>query len=298
VSRLLVTGGSGYLGSHLVHAATAQQWEVCATYYSRPFSLPRGTARFLDLRDPDATRAVIRDMRPAAIIHAACSNQSADDVRAIVPAARHLALAATEFGCRLVHISTDLVFDGEHAPYADDSAPAPITAYGRAKAEAEALVAALCPAALIVRPSLIWGLDPLDRQTRWLVDGARGGGRVTLFTDELRCPVYVHDLCAALLELAARPDLGGAMNLGGRQALNRWELGMRLLAALGLHPGPNVVRGAVKESGLVRARDLTLISARAARLLQTRLRSVDEVLAAPAVNEATRRTRRPHYGEG
>jgi len=276
VKRLLLTGGSGYLGSHLIQAA--QDWEVYATYFSRPLAPARGAAIPLDLRDANAVRALLRDTRPDAVIHTACSNRDPDNVSAIVPAARHLASATRDFGLRLVHVSTDLVFDGEHAPYADDAPPAPIHDYGRAKAEAERVVAEIDPSAVVVRPSLIWGLDPIDRQTGWLVDGVRRGERVTLFTDEYRCPVHVHDLCAALLELASRPEISGSMNLGGPQSLNRWDFGMKLLAALRLTPGPNVVRSTVKESGLLRARDLTMISARARQLLNTRLRSMDEVL--------------------
>jgi len=122
VNRLLVTGGSGYLGSHLIGAARG--WDVCATYYSRPFTPARGAARPLDLRQPEAVRALLRQARPTAVIHTACSNASADQISAIAPAARHLASAAREFGARLVHVSTDLVFDGEHAPYFDDAPPA------------------------------------------------------------------------------------------------------------------------------------------------------------------------------
>lgn len=278
MKRLLITGGSGYVGSHLIQAATVRGWEVYATYCSRPLIPARGVAVPLDLRDAKAVRALSRELRPAAIIHTACSNRNPDNVSAIVPAARHLTSAARESGVRFVHVSTDLVFDGEHAPYADVSPPAPIGDYGRAKAEAERVVAEIDPAAVVVRPSLIWGLDPIDRQTGWLVDSVRRGERVTLFTDEYRCPVYVHDLCAALLELAPRPDISGPMNLGGPQSLSRWDFGLRLLAALRLTPGPNVVRSTVKESGLVRARDLTMISARARQLLESRLRSVDEVV--------------------
>ena len=284
MKRLLLTGGSSYLGSHLIQAA--QDWEVYATYFSRPLAPARGAAIPLDLRDANAVRALLRDAHPAAVIHTACSNRDPDNVSAIVPAARHLASAAREFGLRLVHVSTDLVFDGERAPYADDAPPAPVSDYGRAKAEAERVVAEIDPSAVVVRPSLIWGLDPIDRQTGWLVDGVRRGERVTLFTDEYRCPVHVHDLCAALLELTSRPVISGPMNLGGPQSLNRWDFGMKLLAALRLTPGPNVVRSTVKESGLLRARDLTMISARARQLLTTRLHSVDEVLSASLAGHA------------
>jgi dTDP-4-dehydrorhamnose reductase len=279
--RLLITGGSGYLGARLTARAAGDVW---AAYFSRPVS-PAGVAALpLDLRDAARVRAVVADLRPDAILHTACSNRTAADVAAIVPAARHLAEAARATGARLIHVSTDLVFDGEHPPYADDAPPAPQTEYGRAKAEAEAVVAAIIPAALVVRPSLIWGFNPLDKQTTWLVDGMRNGETVTLFTDEFRCPVWVDDLADALLELAARPDISGVMNLAGPQALNRWDFGLKLLAALGLEPGPHVVRGTARALSLIRPRNLTLTSARAVHLLRTPLHSVDAALriASPA----------------
>jgi nucleoside-diphosphate-sugar epimerase len=66
--NLLITGGSGYLGAHLMEAASAAGWQVYATYHSRPFAPTRGIAVPLDLRDPDKTRAVLRNIHPQAVI--------------------------------------------------------------------------------------------------------------------------------------------------------------------------------------------------------------------------------------
>jgi dTDP-4-dehydrorhamnose reductase len=292
VKRLLITGGAGYLGARLAPLAARRGWEVCVTTHSRPAAAGARTRR-VDLTDAQAVADTFGVERPDAIIHTACSNRTPANIAAIAPAARYVAVAAREHGARLVHVSTDLVFDGEHAPYDDDAAPHPIMPYGAAKAEAEGIVAKLAPAAVIARPSLIWSLDPLDHQTGWLVEGARRGERVTLFTDEIRCPVHRDDLAEALLELAARPEISGLLNVVGAQALSRWDLGLRLLRALGLPRGPNVRPGLTTDSGLVRPRDLTLHARRAARELRTRLRGVDEVLEA-----AEQRARRARVCEG
>jgi dTDP-4-dehydrorhamnose reductase len=279
MKTLLVTGGSGYLGSQLVTAAAAQGWSVYATYFSHPVSLNGATMLHLDLRDVEHTLAVLRDIHPQALVHTACSNRS-EEPFPIVPAARSVATAAHALSLRLVHVSSDTVFDGEHAPYADDAPPAPVMSYGRAKAEAEALVRQLYPPAVIVRPSLIWGLTPLDHQTRWLVDGVVRQERITLFTDEYRCPVHIDDLCAALLELADRPGIAGHLNLGGAQSLSRWDFGLKLLTCMNLAPGPTVVRGFSRGSALTRPLNLTLVSTRAAQLLKAQLRGVDDVINA------------------
>jgi dTDP-4-dehydrorhamnose reductase len=281
VKRLLVTGVSGFLGSAL--AASAAGWEVTGTYFSRAAPRANFTQRQLDLRQPRAVDSLLSELRPDAVIHTACSNRDEANIHAILPAAQALATACQAHSARLVHVSTDLVFDGEHAPYPDEASPAPRQPYGTAKAEAELAVQRLCPSTAIGRPSLIWALDPLDRQTTWLVVGLRSGTPVMLFTDEIRCPVFLYDLVAALLELAARPELSGRFNLGGRQALSRWDFGLRLLTALGLERRPNLSAGTVAQSGLVRARNLTLVSRRAAQLLSTALRGVDDVLTSLAL---------------
>ena len=79
------------------------------------------------------------------------------------------------------------------------------------------------PEALIVRPSLIYGFDPIDKQTAWLVDGIKkANGEV--FVDEYRCPIWVDNLAQALLEVA-ESKLSGILNVAGpptTQSLGVW----------------------------------------------------------------------------
>lgn len=277
--RLLITGVSGFLGAALAEAAqAANSWQTTGTYFSHAPRAATCALWQLDLRDAQAVHAAFAAIQPESVIHTACSNRDEDNVSAIVPAAENLATACRAHGARLVHVSTDLVFDGEQAPYSDDAAPHPLTPYGAAKAEAEAVIRRGHPAAAVGRPSLIWSLDPLDRQTGWLVDGLRRGTPVTLFTDEFRCPVHLSDLTVALLELAARPAVNGPLNLAGRHPLSRWDFGLRLLPALGLERAPNLRPGTIAASGLRRAGNLQLECRRAEQLLAARLRGVDEVL--------------------
>ena len=96
------------------------------------------------------------------------------------------------------------------------------------------------PEALIVRPSLIYGFDPIDKQTAWLVDGIKkANGEV--FVDEYRCPIWVDNLAQALLEVA-ESKLSGILNVAGPQRLNRWEYGLKLLNHLKIDPEGYVVK--------------------------------------------------------
>lgn len=272
--RLLVTGASGYLGRHLV--ARAVGWDVHGTYFSQvPSPAALGTPHALDLRDADATAALLADLAPTVVIHTACANRTAEHIAAIEPAARAIAAAARSMGARLLHLSTDSVLQGAPAPY-DESAPAlAASPYGGAKARAEGIVAALCPGALIVRTSLICGLDPPDHQTRWLLDAVASGAPATLFTDEIRCPIWVESLADALLELATL-DLAGVLNVAGDPPMDRWALGQAMLGRLGVALPPHVVPG-LRPAGSERGpADLRLDLRRARALLATPLRGPGE----------------------
>jgi dTDP-4-dehydrorhamnose reductase len=280
--RLLVTGGSGTLGREIVRQAAAC-WDVTATCWANPDAIPtpvHGISRVrLDLRDGAAVAQCLDRIRPAAIIHTAGSDRSDDLVRLIVDGTRHVAEMASRQGVRLVNLSTDVVFDGEHAPYTEASPPAPLHTYGRAKAEAEAAVSASRANAVTVRTSLIYSLAGEDHNSRWLLNAIASGEPLTLFTDEYRCPIWVRDLAAACLELAQHP-YRGILNVAGPQRVSRWELGQKLMGALGVRWGANIQPGLTPESlRRARPRDCTLDVTVAGRLLQNPPLGLDDVLS-------------------
>ena len=271
--RLLITGGSGYLGRHLVRLLAAEHPGSFryTTYSSDPLSLPEGVA--LDLRDGPAVNRLVNDFAPEAIIHTAGSNRTPDMAAVIVEGTRHITAAAAAVGARLVHLSTDSVFDGMHAPYDETVAPAPLNEYGRAKTAAESLVAAHADT-VIVRTSLIYGLEEIDNGTAWMAEALRAGRPVTLFTNQRRNPVWVETLGRACLELAEHP-YRGVLNGAGRQVMSRAEFGLRLLNWWGVAERRTLSMG-TDESGrwpLDCEMDVSL----AARLLRTPLWGVDEV---------------------
>jgi dTDP-4-dehydrorhamnose reductase len=154
-----------------------------------------------------------------------------------------------------------------------------VHAYGRAKAEAEAAVQRWTPDAATVRTSLICCLDPLDSVSGWVVESLRQARPITLFTDEIRSPVWVQDLAAALLELAGNA-FAGVLHVAGPQSLSRYDMGLRLAAHLGLDPA-GITPGRSRESGLRRPRNCSLDTSLAQHVLRTRLRSYDEGFVQP-----------------
>ncbi len=277
--QYLITGGTGYLGSTLIRHARARGIAVAATYHQQtPPAFPGVTWHFLDLRDPASVHALIAEVRPAVIIHTAFRQYDPDLMAITGDGAGHIAAAAAQAGSRLIHMSSDVIFDGEkQGRYTEDDPPSPITDYGRAKARAEALVQAHCANAAIVRTSLIYGFNPLDRQSAFALAVARGERTEKLFRDELRCPIFVEDLAAALLDLAQR-EYRGIIHFAGAETLSRYEWGRLLAQAHGLDPD-RIASAFSADSPVRRPRNCALDISRALQL-GYRLRGAREVLQA------------------
>jgi dTDP-4-dehydrorhamnose reductase len=260
---LLVTGGSGYLGRELVRRARGP---VVATRL-------RGG---VDIRDGAAVRRSFEEVRPRAVIHTAYRQ---DDRATTFDGAVAVAEAAAAVGARLVHLSTDVLFDGEKdGPYVEEDEPRPLTEYGRAKADAERAVAEVHSGALIVRTSLLYGGPGTEpgHHERVVLDAAAGRSELAFFADELRCPVQVGDLAGALLELV-EGELSGVLHVAGADTLDRHEFARLTALAYGADPA-RLRRSTIAEAGLERPRNCALSSQRARAVLQTRLRGARQVL--------------------
>ncbi|MFF7438955.1 sugar nucleotide-binding protein [Streptomyces sp. NPDC008122] len=269
---VLIIGGSGFLGTELVRQAATAGRATVATFNSRPGDAARATWHQLDLRDASRLEVVLDAVAPSAVI-----NSSSGDADWAVTAEGplHVAVAAARRGIRLVRVSSDAIFSGADVHYDETALPDPVTPYGAAKAAAETAVRLLHPTAAIARTSLIIGDggSAHERLVHELVAGTRDGA---LFTDDIRCPVHVADLAAALWEFALT-DTAGVFHLAGPDAVSRHALGELIARRDGLDPAL-LPAGRRADSNLPGALDVRLDSRATRQRLSTRLRGVREFL--------------------
>lgn len=240
--RLLVTGYGGFVASSVVWQAAADT-EVHAVSRRRiaPAS-DHAVYHNLDLLDASAVAPLFKTIQPDAVIHCAaiadidyCETHR-DEAEAVnVGVTKTLARLCAETGARLIHCSTDTVFDGIKGRYTEDDAPGPLNFYAETKARVEGMVRELAANHVIARLSLVMGLPLSGGGNSFLakmIDALEKGATVKMPANEIRTPVDVITVGAALLELAFH-KLTGIIHLAGNTRLNRYEMGRVIARRLG-----------------------------------------------------------------
>ncbi len=241
--RIVLTGASGQLGGYLLRELQTAAWPVMAWSGSRAGELFGVRLHPVDLALPDRIAAAYYAARPEVVVHLGAVTTVAECFREPERARRVNTLATATIaeltertGARLIFVSTDMVFDGAKGGYREEEAPAPLSVYGRTKAEAEKAVLARSRG-IVVRVSLLYGPTLVGRPAFFdnQVRDLRQGRPFPLFEDEWRTPLDLLTAAQAVRALAGS-DYRGLLHVGGPERLSRLEMGRRLAAHLGCDP--------------------------------------------------------------
>jgi dTDP-4-dehydrorhamnose reductase len=228
--RVLVPGAAGMLGSDVAEVAAARGHDVVAL--TRPQ---------LDVTDDAAVEEAVAAAGADVIINCAAftdvDGAEADEVSAFAVNAHgagNLARAASRSGTRLVHVSTDYVFDGTASdPYVESDRTEPRSAYGRTKLGGEHAVLATSTAHAVVRSGWLFGPHGRNFVTTMLGLASDGRREVAVVTDQIGCPTYTAHLAKRLLDIATS-GRGGIFHAAGSGHCSWNEFAQAIFAASGL----------------------------------------------------------------
>jgi dTDP-4-dehydrorhamnose reductase len=263
--RILVTGASGLLGLNLcIHLAGEHQ--VFGVLHSQKLLMPAFQTFTSDLNNSRELESLIKKSRPDLLVHCAamanvdaCESQPevAQRVNAELPGM--LAAVCKKKNIRMIHISTDAVFDGKMGDYTEEDIPNPLSVYARTKFESESIVNSEYPEAIIARVNFYgFSLSGKRSLAEFFLNSLRAGTSVNGFVDVMFCPLYVTDLVDTLMSMVAK-ELKGLYHVVSPESLSKYAFGVKVAEEFGFDK--NLIQPkSVTDGGLlaVRSPRLTL----------------------------------------
>jgi dTDP-4-dehydrorhamnose reductase len=234
--KSLVIGGSGQIGGHLMRLLAERGHETIGTYatVAQPGLMPLDAGRLED------AAAWVADQRSDVIFYPAgftwvdgCERDPEKARASNRDQPLNLARAAP--GARFVYFSTDYLFDGQNGPYNESVEPAPLSAYGRAKLEAEqALHDLLEDRLLIARTCWVYGPEKQGKNFAYqLIRTLASGKELTVPADQWSSPSYGPDVARAVVDLVEADD-SGVIHVAGPETVSRGAFARAIAEEFGL----------------------------------------------------------------
>lgn len=286
MTHFLVTGVSGLLGLNFALAVDGKQHQVTGVANTSPMPWATFKNVQVELTSPGAVEELIETYQPEVVLHcAAMANVDACEadpalanrVNAELPGS--IAEACRKHSVRIIHISTDAVFDGNKGNYVEDDEPNPLSVYASSKLAGEKAVLSANPDALVARVNFYgWSAAGNRSLAENFVHDLAEGKQMMGFTDILFCPMNILDLSALLVEVSAL-DLHGIYHMVGVEAMSKYQFGVRIAEKFGFDAG-FIKPVSVTQSGLKAARspNLTLSTEKLQEAIQHDLPDFNEGL--------------------
>ena len=242
MTRVLICGSNGLLGQRLALLLCSQtQYEVLNTSDHRSFVFDRQLFDYtqLDIGSKGDTKSLISSFQPDVILNAAavtdvdwCEANREEAWHVNVVGVENLVEAAKKVGARLIHVSTDYVFDGKGGPYSEEDRPDPISYYGKTKLAGENAIRVSGIPHAIVRTIVLfgYGINVRDNFALWVVRNLRDGKAIQCATDMISNPTYVGDLSYAITRMFEL-ERSGLYHVCGPERLSRFEFAHKIARA-------------------------------------------------------------------
>lgn len=242
--KIIILGANGFTGRRILRRLSPNHQVLACSLH--PDILPEEGYQFhtLDILDYTTTDALLNNFQPEVIINASalsvvdyCEQHPEEATAMNVSAVKHLATYCQEKGCRLIHLSTDFVFDGTSTrPYTETDTPAPVNFYGKTKRWGEEAIEQTCTNYAIVRVEVVYG-KPLPGQHGNIVHLVKtrleNGQGIRVVSDQFRSPTWVEDI-ARSTEALLRDKHQGIYHICGGETLSVADIAYRTAKHFGL----------------------------------------------------------------
>jgi len=291
VKRILVAGGSGLLGGACcVHFS--ENFETFFSFHDHGVKIKGCNGWKVDLSNERQAQKFVQKVNPDAIINTValtnlelCEEKPLLAEKVNVETARNTAIAAKDNGSKLIHISTNYVFDGERGNYSEEDTPKAAGVYSCTKIEGDEAVLAVKPEYNIVRTCIFgWNIVPERKNSvSWIYDALSRGQKISALTDQYMNIILANSL-AENLELLVNSPKQGIYNISAHGSLSKFELASRVAELYGFDKSL-IGKSTLKEfydKGIFKAkrpRDGSLTIQKFEKEFKVKLPSMDEDLA-------------------
>ncbi|MDA0193446.1 MAG: NAD(P)-dependent oxidoreductase [Bacteroidetes bacterium] len=235
--KVLITGANGLLGQKLIQLALKNNDKVIATSKGPDRNICANYIYSeLDITCKNQVSEIASKHQPDVIINTAamtnvdqCETDKKECWALNVEAVSHLVTICQEHSIKLIHISTDFIFDGENGPYDEQAIPNPLSYYGESKLAGEKIVEASNLNWAIARTVLVYGIvNKIIRSNivLWVKNSLEQGKHLKIVDDQWRTPTLAEDLALGCY-LIAQKDARGIFNISGSDMLTPYELAIK-----------------------------------------------------------------------
>ena len=240
MKSILVIGGSGLVGSSLVKLAS-ENMKVFFTFCNSPIEIPNVKSFHIDLLDGEKSSIsdLIKSLSPDIVVNTAAL-QSVDDCelnhkvadRLHVESTKEISDACADSSSKLIHFSSNFVFDGKKGCYREDDLCNPISYYGKTRLEAEKIVLDSSLNNVILRTTVIYGWHKNSKFTNFVLQRLKNGTKIEAYTDQYGNPTLADDLAKCIIKIISK-DTNGLFHAVGSTCVNRYEFALAIANTFG-----------------------------------------------------------------
>jgi dTDP-4-dehydrorhamnose reductase len=291
---ILITGAHGFLGQHVLRTFL-DETNVDLIVTARDEKLefedvaqePRIIAyQKLDVSDRLAVKETIGSYKPDVIVHCAalvdvdkCEIERELAWRTNVRSVEYLIEAARKTDARIVHVSSDYVFDGLKTPYSETASPNPLNYYGRTKLASENALRSSGVNHCIIRGALFYGIEIHEKPSFAMnvVKSLRKNNNFIAFDDLYASPTLVDDVAFGIIR-AVEYRKSGIYHIAGPEMISRFEFANRIALTFHLNPSMVLADHYSTEGRAERPRQSSFVTLKAQTELGLRITGIDEGL--------------------